>query len=271
MVRKDFLKQHTGFCELLRAIVIATFLSVGCAKSSASDADTTDNVPASADASQRRCSPLRIVLIQDKSLSVTLTRTPQLQTAHLEPLLELMGDCGGELAVGVIHDRSNLSFVRLRIDPAPQEPPPSSPKAGNPLERRKQETVFKKQREEFEIQQQDWLDDMQKRIDAFQKASEPVLAMPANARRSPVWDAVNRAELFLSETEAGRTVEPHRYAVFVTDGLDDVKSHPVPVQSGTRILMVNGSGQLGSLAVLKPQPFESIESAVRFIIDTEAR
>jgi hypothetical protein len=35
--------------------------------------------------------------------------------------------------------------------------------------------------------------------------------------------------------------------------------------------MVNGAGQLGSLAVLKPQRFESIEAAVRYIVGAEAK
>jgi hypothetical protein len=210
---------------------------------------------------------LRIAFIQDKSLSTGETRTPQLTLDDLEPLVELQGQVGGELAVGTIDDRSNQSLVRLRIDAGPEEPvAPAS--ADNSLERWQQQNAFRKQKAEFEQQQQAWQDAMQERIAAFQTAVDPILSAPANAQRSPVWDAVRRADLFLSEPQVGRS-EPHRYMVLITDGMDDVGAQPVPVHSGVRILMVNGSGQMGSLAVLRPQRYESIGAAVSEIVSLE--
>ena len=64
---------------------------------------------------------LRIVIIQDKTLSTGTTRTPQLMFGDLGPLLRTLETDGGELAAGVIHDRSNSGFARLRIDAAPSE------------------------------------------------------------------------------------------------------------------------------------------------------
>ena len=215
-------------------------------------------------------SPLRIAFIQDKSLSTGETRTPQLKLEDLDSLLELMGATGGELAVGIIHDRSNLGFARLRIDAGPEEPA-GVVEADNPFERRNQRAAQRKQKDKFEVQEQTWREEMQTRIGEFQSAAEPVLSMAADAKHSPVWDAVKRADLFLSESESDGSPEPHRYAVFITDGIDDVGARPVPIHTRTRILMVNGAAQLGALAVLKPQRFESIEAAVRYIVGLETK
>jgi hypothetical protein len=250
--------------------VILLLLGSGCSDSSTQTVQAEASPANAAIKTALIKSPLRIAVIQDKSLSTGSTRTPQLQAADLEPLVELLGEAAGELAVGVIHDRSNLTFARLRIDVRPEEPV-AFLKADNPLERRKQQAAFRKQMEEFNAQQQAWQDEMQLRIGAFQEALEPVLAMRANAQHSPVWDAVQRAELFLTEAEPGGSAVPHRYALLITDGLDDVGARPVPVHSGARLLIVNGAGQLGSLAVLKPQRFESIEAAIRYIVGTETK
>ena len=197
------------------------------------------------------------------------TRTPQLTLDDMEPLVELLGQVGGELAVGTIDNRSNQSLVRLRIDIGPEEPVAPSP-ADNSLERWQQQNAFRKQKAEFEHQQQAWQDAMQERITAFQTAVEPILSAPSNAQHSPVWDAVRRADLFLSEPQVSES-EPHRYVVLITDGIDDVGAQPVPVHSGTRILMVNGAGQLGSLAVLRPQRYESIGAAVDQLVSLKGR
>lgn len=256
---------------MVLAVLVSVLLSAGCGKPVGAQSDSSAlQEPVTTREVKRRLNALRIVIIQDKSLSTGQTRTPQLQLADLDRLVELLGQTGGELAVGIIHDRSNLGFVRLRID-GPPEQLVFPPKADNPLERRKQETPFRKQLEEFNSRKQVWLDEMQSRIDEFQKTLEPVLSMASNAQHSPVWDAVNRAELFLSESDASSKTKPHRYAMYITDGLDDVGARPVPVHSEDNILMVNGAGQSGALAVLQPQRFESIEAAIRFIVENEAK
>lgn len=223
----------------------------------------------SASAKKPALSPLRIVLIQDKSLSTGETRTPQLTLDDMEPLVELLGQHGGELAVGVISNRSNLSLARLRIDPGPQEPV-APPPSDNSLERWNQQNAWRKEQVDYQSREQSWQQEMQQRVSDFQAALEPILSMAPNAQHSPVWDAVRRANLFLSEPAVGGTPEPHRYALLITDGIDDVGGKPISMHSGTRVLMVNGSGDLGSLAVLKPERFESIAAAVEYIVETES-
>lgn len=213
---------------------------------------------------------LRIAVIQDKSLSTGTTRTPQLKIDDLGLVLQLLKAHGGELAFGVIHDRSNSSFARLRIDPGPTEPV-APEKAENPLERRKQHVAFTARRSEFNSQRDEWDRETELRIDEFHRSLAPILSMKVDATHSPVWDAVKRAELFLSETDSSNTAIPTRYCVLITDGIDDVGARPVPMSNGTTILIVNGSAELGSLVVVKPKAFESIESAFRYIASKELR
>ena len=119
-----------------------------------------------------------MAMIQDKTLSAGETRTPQLKLEDMDPLVELLGQTGGEVAVGVIHDRSNLTFARLRIE-AGQEEPVAPVQADNPLERRNQRTAYRKQKETFDKQQQAWQDEMQTRIGEFRKLMDPMLVMAA--------------------------------------------------------------------------------------------
>lgn len=266
------------FIQSLRQVVIsgrvlaAGYIAVALLVAGCDPSGTTLGVTekaALAKAKSSSGSQVRIALIQDKSLSTGETRTPQLTLDDMEPLVELLGQTGGELTVGTIDNRSNRSLVRLRIDAGPEEPVAPAV-ADNSLERWQQQNALRKQKAEFEQQQQAWQDAMQERIAAFQTAVEPILSAPANAQHSPVWDAVRRADLFLSEPQVGGT-EPHRYVVLITDGMDDVGAEPVPVHNGTRILMVNGAGQLGSLAMLRPQRYESIGSAVAQIVAMEGQ
>jgi len=242
-------------------------LIAGCGPSSSGTVTATTSKTEGAKPSLR--SQVRIALIQDKSLSTGETRTPELTLDNMEPLVELLGQTGGELAVGTIDNRSNRCMVRLHIDAGPDEPL-APPAADNSLERWQQQNELRKRKAAFEQQQQAWQGAMQERIAVFQTAVEPILSAPANAQHSPVWDAVRRADLFLSEPQ-GAASEPHRYVVLITDGMDDVGAQPVPVHTGTRILMVNGSGQLGSLAVLRPQRYESIEAAISQIAALEGQ
>ena len=53
--------------------------------------------------------------------------TPYLD--DVESIIDIVATCGGELAVGVIHDRISDPFVRLRLDARPQKP--SDSKARN--------------------------------------------------------------------------------------------------------------------------------------------
>ncbi|HEX6650368.1 MAG TPA: hypothetical protein VF075_12545, partial [Pyrinomonadaceae bacterium] len=58
-----------------------------------------------------------------------------------------------------------------------------------------------------------------------------------------------------------------RYVVLISDGQDSAERACPPLSSGAKLILVNGSGTLGSLANLQPIRFESVEQAFESILD----
>src|SRR5439155_21863187 len=111
---------------------------------------------------QPGCAPAKIALIIDKSKSAPNTRTPDVRLDDLDPLIDLLATCGGELAVGSIHDRLTEPFARLRFEPAPQGS--ENAKSRNRLRRRREEARLRRAYEERLAR---WESDMAPRIQAF--------------------------------------------------------------------------------------------------------
>lgn len=206
------------------------------------------------------CAPLKVSVIVDKSKSAPSTQTPQPRIEDLQPLLDLLATCGGELALGAIHDRRIDPFLRLRLDPVPQGPEQS--RARNRLRQRHEQPRLNRLHEE---QLEEWQEAMTARVEAFDSHAEELLAPAPDANRSPVWDAVRRADLFLGEAETGWGLRARRVLLLVSDGIDDVNGRRSSMKSGASVLMINGAGQVGSLVSLAPQRFESFDAALRYV------
>jgi hypothetical protein len=71
--------------------------------------------------------------------------------------------------------------------------------------------------------------------------------------------------LFLCEDDLtwGKTTK--KYAILITDGLDNVQGTEVPIRSGARIILVNGIASLGVLKKFNPVRFESVNACFDFI------
>jgi len=63
--------------------------------------------------------PIRMVVFQDKTGSSATTRTSQLNEDDFTAPIGLLRCTGGELAVGIVDDVSNIPLARLRIEPPP--------------------------------------------------------------------------------------------------------------------------------------------------------
>jgi hypothetical protein len=213
--------------------------------------------------------PVKIALVLDKSKSSPGMRTPTVSLDDVESLIDIVATCGGELAVGVIHDRITDPFVRMRLDAHPQKPADSQ--ARNVLRRRdEQDEIDRAYAEDLAH----WEDEATSRIGAFGNRVAALIDHPADANWSPVWDSVARGDLFLSERESGRHANASRVLILVSDAVDDVRGVPAqrrtPLQalkSGARVLIVNGAGSAGSLGVLEPESFESFDAAARYVDD----
>jgi len=206
---------------------------------------------------ETNCAPVKIALLLDQTRSTNWTRTPQLRPEDLELLIELIKRCGGELALGLIRDESNRSLVRLRV-----ERPPETPEAPNPLRALKARPLYERRRKEWETETAEG-------IRRFREAAAMLLERPADAGCTDLWGAVLRADLFLAEEDATWGAEISRWAVLVTDGHHNCGHGPVAMHSGARLLVVNGSASLGSLAALKPARFESPQAAFRYVVQAQ--
>jgi len=205
------------------------------------------------------CAPVRIALLLDQTDSTNWTRTPQLRPDDLDPLIEVIKRCGGELGLGLIRDQSNRPLVRLRL-----ERPPEAPMAVNPLRALKARPAYEQSRAQ-------WLAESAEQIRRFQGAARVLLERPSHARCTDVWGAVLRADLFLAEEDPVWGPELSRWAVFVTDGQHNCGTAPVAMPSGARLAVVNGSASLGALSRLNPLRFESPEAAFRFVEASASR
>lgn len=218
------------------------------------------------------CSPMKIALVLDKSKSAPGMRTPTITLEDIDGLVNVVATCGGELAVGVIHDQITTPFVRLRLEATPVKPQGSS--AHNALTKRKEQAVINRT---YNAKYEEWQRVAAARIAKFNEQIAPIVEREADANWSPVWDAVARGDLFLAERERGANVAAHRVLLIVGDATDDVKRHSsqyrAPLQAlkgAASTLIVNGAGTVGSLAALGPEVVESFDAAIRAVEDIAA-
>jgi hypothetical protein len=244
----------------IAAVLSAAILALGCRSGSHSDGRGTDTVP-----SVTSRSPVRIAVLQDKTGSTGWTRTPQLTTAQLDLLIEVLRPGGGELGFGLIRDQSDRGLVRLRIDPPP-EPVATPRKTGRPFKDVRLMEQYRADQAKFHQMLSLWETETDLSIARFRKDVQPLLDRRANAKSTDIWGAVRRADLFLAEDDAAWGCATHRWAVFASDGLHNRRVvKPAPFRSGARVLVINSAAQFGSLTALRAEAFESVEAAFRHI------
>lgn len=209
---------------------------------------------------------VKIALLQDKSGSVGHTRTPQVTMEHLDLLVNFIRPCGGEIGFGTINEQSNSSLYRLRIEAPPADAPKEPNKNGNPFQVQQDMKEYRKARVRYDQSMKVFDSEMERRIAAFKLNINARLDAPATARRSDFFGGIQRANLFLSENTAAWPSSPRQYLVIVGDGIDNVKSEHESLPKTIQLILVNGSAAMGSLASFNPSRFESIESAIDFVV-----
>lgn len=261
--------------HLLLLTTAVAAVTAGCG-GSFPDTARVEAAPVAAASSARRggpdphvSRPVRIACLQDKSGSAALTRTPQLTLGELAPLIGLLRECGGELAVGIIHGSVRMQMARIRIErpPAPPKPPPSG--AGNPLAEAEQESARHDYQIEFEKRLTNWETEVNSRLETFHSELGRLLKVSSDSRSSPVWAAVRRADVFLAESDTSWPEPPSRYAVVLSDGEDNTTRAASALSAGATWLMVNGDGKIGSLGSLNPKRFESVRAAFEDVVASE--
>lgn len=215
----------------------------------------------------QQLNPIRMVVFQDKTGSSATTRTSQLNEDDFTAPIGLMRCTGGELAVGIVDDVSNTSLARLRIEPPPMLE--EERQASNVFERAQQDAASEQRLSDHSEALNKWRMETDKRVGAFLAQISKALQRKPNAKKTNVWSAISRADLFLNESDAAWPRPTHRYAVFNTDGVDTARSKPTTIKSGAQLIIINGIGSTGVFESLNPERFESVQAAFQFIVAKE--
>lgn len=227
--------------------------------------------------------PVEIGLMIDKTGSTKWTRTQQLEPEDLKPLIDLLRRTGGEIGVGLISDDSNRSLLRLRVEVPPIEPKVDiqDPQVGDldAYEAAQKQRDNNAKRAELEKNQVSYLDaktawekQTGQDIQQFSLELKKLLSVKPKFGASDVWGGIARCELFLAEDNSvwPQGATPHRFLALVSDGQHNVASNSqVSLNSGARLLLINGSRSVGELGHLNPLMFESAQAAFLYITTIE--
>ena len=208
--------------------------------------------------------PLRIVVQVDRTGSTVVNRVPPLAVADFAEIFDLILQNGGEIAVGVIRDRSNRPLLRCRVEQKPVRHAQAPPDKMNPFLRQRLMREYLAQKNEEDQAESAWKDQSQRRIDLFRAELQGLLETPL-AGHTDIHGAVLRSDLFLAEPDDGWRAATRRFAVIHSDGIDNVREPAVAMRSGAAVLVVNGSASVGALAPLNPTRVESFAAAIRYI------
>ncbi|MGB3514151.1 MAG: hypothetical protein WBA93_34075 [Microcoleaceae cyanobacterium] len=238
---------------------------------------------------QPQSPPVKIVIMTDKTGSVNWSRIEQPQLQDFQLLSPLLKN-GGELAVGTFCYDSNRPLARVRVEQQPglvkagfnHPVAPVEPKnQGNAFTYRKQKDEYKQKLAEYETLRQNdlqtlanynnsvqqWQSQSEVKINQFMTTQlQPVLAHPVNCGSSDIQGGINRAELFLAESDATWRQTPQQFAVFITDGLDNVGIQPAEFKSNAEVLLVNGAGSKGIFEQIEHKAFESLPAAFQYLV-----
>lgn len=245
----------------LAVLIIAA--AVAASHTSSGTASKSDRVLQTVDTVTDAPPPLRVLVAVDDTLSMRESRTPEVSTTSLGPLLDRIQMVGGELAIGFIRERSGAPLLRLYV-PAPPEPPITIGAGGDLFSRAKAKQQQERQTEQYAADRRHWRADATARVNAFLSELAAMLSEPRDAKRTDIRSMIVRADLFLAEptTYLRPTIN---IIIFVTDGIDDVNTEtPPPLASHADVLLVNGTGTVAYLAPLNPVRFESLDAALRF-------
>jgi len=260
-----------------RSALVLLIATVGVACSTTDAAPPV--VPIAAPRASCEAVPV-VALLLDKSRSAPVSLVSQLGVRDLDPLIELLRACGGEIAVGAIRDRAATPMVRLFVQGPPAPPVLETvPEIGNPMilaERRaRAERDYKRNLAAYEPVSRRWTAATGTAIEQFRHDVQGVIEEPTTSPSTNIWAALRQADLFLSEPREGRaegtgarssaSVPARHVLVALTDGIHTAAGDAYRLQSRPELLIVNSTGEVGVLAGMNPRRFESFAAALRAI------
>jgi hypothetical protein len=231
--------------------------------------------------------PIKIVVAIDQSGSMEDARVNYVNFADLQPILQKLEQSGGEIAVSAICDHSNRPLERLSLPESPKIdekfltlPAPVSQLVdeGSPFEKDDREkahaakvasynsqieqinTAITDHKKQLQLHRQD----AQKLIGEAKPKIEMILKSPRDCQNTDIQSSLNRAKWYFEES----TSKPHkRFALFITDGLDSFSEAPASLPSDAKVILVNGSRNVGIFNKIKHDRFESPKTAIAHLVD----
>ena len=239
-------------------------LMIGCAKTSTApyvaDLQIVEQV-------QPDRNPLLIAVCPDQTPSRHVYGVPQATVSDFEPLLQILKKNGGDLAICPIRDISNRPLKRCHFDEPPVSNAQRPPATGNVFVREKEMRKYALALRDDAAQATAWQKRSEEALSECRSTLTEALAHAPDAPRTDVNGALLRTELLLNEPQNSWSLPPQRYAVIISDGLDNVRGPAPPPLVETKLLIVNSAGTMGSLERFHPLRFESIASAFRFVLN----
>jgi len=207
--------------------------------------------------------PLVAAAFLDQSQSMTEVATPPLTPADLMAILTYIRAHGGDFGLGPIRRDSNLPLARMHADLP--EPKPTAPDESSIYVAAEEDVDYRKQREAWEKNEADRLRRADLSTADFWKKATPILAHKANATRTDLNGAIERARMFLNEPRIFGGVKPLRVAILKTDGVDTLKKTIVakPLDADVIVIVVNDTP--GVLPTLHPIAFEAFSAATMWL------
>jgi hypothetical protein len=221
----------------------------------------------------------------DQSGSMNSARVAKTEYADVETVLNVVSKTGGTFALSAICSRSDKPLTRVSF---PQPPnlgitaiptPPQRPDTskGSPFKHRKLLDKYDVKVEEYEQQiaeinqkldnHKQQLEQQQQRnqqnINQIKPAIKTVLDSPRDCQATDIQRAVYRAKWLFNEPH-NFSDKPRHYAVFITDGLDSFSKESVKL-TADKIILVNGSAEMGIFQSLKHDRFESPNAALQML------
>jgi hypothetical protein len=247
--------------------VLFLIVIIGCNQPNQSHNNQVSSVAEksqSTNESKETAHPIRIVIYQDKTASSSQTITPQLNVNDVEPLIEYIADHGTELGLGIIDKMSNMPLVRLFLEPPLRNF--TEPADGNPFLLIKQRQEYQSKLERYNRAMDSYRIQTEAEMNSFREEAKLLLAQPPDASQTNIFDAISRSNIFFCEDGASQA-SVKKYLVLVSDGQHNAKGiSSVSLKSGVKLILINGSASVGSLAYLQPKCFESFKSSIRYIL-----
>lgn len=224
-------------------------------------------VPAMADV--ENCAPaFRVVGLQDVTASGIANITPIATRTQLDPLIDHVIKCGGEVGWGLIAAVSDKALLRFYVA-EPASPPPAPVLSGPSFTVARRKRQYAAAVDAYRAAQAERVQKAEESAAEFRARLDTLLATPPNARRTDVWRAIARAAQFMNEPVQSMGGDaPHalpQYAIVVGDMNDNQHAPRIDHLPG-ELLIVNGTPIITSdIEALHPQMFESVPAAIRHI------